>query len=129
MKIFLLALLLGLPSVLMASESLKDVELLAISVADDTAVVKLPDMKEMQVLQTGDTLLDEFVIEKLLPDRLVLHENVDEEQSLSNVHWVYKAKQGNASRIESFWAENTESGDETIFVVPSADGGTNLNKH
>mgnify|MGYP001024458362 CR=1 FL=1 len=83
-----------------SAESVGNMRVIAISVADDTAILRLPSSEELSVLQTGDFVTPSYLIEQIYADRVALRDQ-SETSTRGDLYWVFLAKPGESSRIQN----------------------------
>lgn len=78
---------------------LEGIRVMALSPADDRAVVKLP-AGALQVVKAGDAVVDNKIVSQILASKLVLRDLSDDGRG--ETIWVHLATGNKASRIQRF---------------------------
>jgi len=119
LPVFALLLLLAITSPSLADDSdpSPDLTVVTLSAADARAVIRGEDGR-LQVKSVGDPLVgDDWVIQQIMPDRIVVLDGTDPSQAPTIV-WVFKAGEDGRSRIERL----ERHGDTAPAVAPTMTG-------
>jgi len=88
-----------LSCIALSDDRLNGMRVLALSVADNAAVLQLKGSQGVMTYEAGDILFSSYVLIQILPEKIILKYDSDG-KSQGDYYWVFKAELGRDSTVQ-----------------------------